>query len=224
MLPRDEVVHGFPVEIRGFADLVRPLEARDWARQSRCEGWTVGDVAAHLIGALADITAGRIEGQGTPEVSDRQVAERRGRSPEELAGELDAVGRSMAALIAGIDDADWAGPTPGGYDMTLGQAMESLWCGTYVHADDIRAALGRAAERGPGLRASVQHVADLLTNRGWGPATLALDGMEKVQVGDVDAEETSREIRGDPLTFLLVATGRADPASFDLDPSVNVFG
>ena len=78
MLPRDEVVRGFPVEVQGFADLVRPLEARDWAQPSRCAGWTVGEVVGHVIGALADITAGRIEGLGTPEVSDRQVAERRG--------------------------------------------------------------------------------------------------------------------------------------------------
>ena len=107
--------------------------------------------------------------------------------------------------------------------MTLGQAMESLWCGTYVHADDIRSALGRPSERGPGLRAGVHYVADLLTIRGWGPATLALDGMERVPVGEVVAGQTPPEIKGDALTFLLVATGRADPAIFGLDRSVNVF-
>ena len=223
MLPRSEVVHGFPVEVEGFAELVRPLDAREWNLPSRCEGWTVGNVAAHLIGALADITAGRIEGQGTAEVSDRQVAERRGRTPSQLADELDGVGKSVEALVAGIDDAAWAEPSPGGFDMTLGEAMESLWCGTYVHADDNRAALGRPSERGPGLRASVHHVADLLTKRGWGPATLALDSMEKVTAGVLVAGKTPREITGDPLTFLLVATGRADPAILDLDSSVNVF-
>jgi len=32
-----------------------------------------------------------------------------------------------------------------------------------------------------------------------------------------------RRITGDPLEFVLVATGRADPARIGLDPSVNIY-
>jgi uncharacterized protein (TIGR03083 family) len=89
VLPREEVVQGLHQEMAAFADLVRSLDERQFAEPSRCQGWSVGDVAAHLIGAFADITSGRVEGQGTPEVSERQVAERRGRTASELGGELD---------------------------------------------------------------------------------------------------------------------------------------
>jgi uncharacterized protein (TIGR03083 family) len=223
MLPRAEVVLGIREELVGFAGLVRSLDKRDWARPSRCEGWSVADVAAHLVGAFADINAGRVEGQGTPEVSERQVAERRGRSPREVATELDAVRNLTAQMLATFDDSVWASPAPGGYDLTVGQAMEAFWCGAYVHADDIRAAVGRASELGPGLRASVHHLADLLMLRGWGPAVLVLDGVDQIPVGATDNASIARRITGDPLVFVLTATGRADPASLGLDASVDVF-
>ena len=223
MLPRDEVIEGIDHELEGFAALVRSLDERESAEPSRCEGWTTRDVAAHLIGAFADITSGRVEGQGTPEVSERQVAERDGRTVAELADECDEVRDATGAMLAGIDDETWLQAAPGGYDLTIGQAMESFWCGAYVHADDIRAAIGRRSERGPGLRASVLNVADQLTARGWGPAVLALDGLEEIPVGDTTRTSDARRITGDPLTFLLAATGRGDPAPLGLDASVNVF-
>jgi uncharacterized protein (TIGR03083 family) len=206
-----------------FAELVRSLDEHEYLRPSRCRGWTARDVAAHLIGAFADITSGRIEGQGTPEVSERQVGEREGRSVARLAHECDAVREATRAMLATFDDATWALPAQGSYDMTLGQAMESMWCGAYVHADDIRAAIGRRSERGPGLRASVHHVADRLSAKGWGPAILALDGLEEIPVGTTIDTPKARRITGDPLTFLLAATRRTSPAPFGLDVSVNVF-
>jgi len=223
MLPRDEVVQGIDQELTGFANLVRSLDAHESARPSRCQGWTARDVAAHLIGAFADVTSGRIEGQGTPEVSERQVAERQGRTSGELADECEEVRKATGAMLAGFDDGIWTQEAPGGYDMTIGQAMESMWCGAYVHADDIRAAIGRRSERGPGLRASVDFVADQLTARGWGPAMLDLDGLEEIPVGATPQTSNARRITGDPLTFLLIATGRGDPAPLGLDASVNVF-
>lgn len=224
MLPRQEVVQGLHQEMLAFAELVRSLDEREFAEPSRCEGWSVGDVAAHLVGAFADITQGRVEGQGTPEVSERQVAERNGRTADELAGELDEVTKQVGQMLGGLDDVSWARKARGGYDMTLGQAMEAFWSGTYVHADDIRAAIGRPSQRGPGLRASVHHVADLLTQRGWGPAILAFDELEEIPVGDgAVAGSAARRITGDALPFVLAATGRADPAPLGLDQSVNVF-
>jgi len=219
MNQRDEVVQGIRQELEDFGDLVRSLDTTEWARPGRCEGWTVADVAGHLVGAFADVISGRIEGQGTAEVSERQAAERRGRTPSEVADELDDVRAGTGQLLARLDETVWAGPAPGGLDMTVGQAIESLWCGTYVHADDIRTAVGRPSERGPGLRAGVRHVTDLLTKRSWGPAVLALDGLDEVQVSGAGG----RRITGDPLAFLLVATGRADPAPWGLDATVNVY-
>jgi hypothetical protein len=65
----------------------------------------------------------------------------------------------------------------------------------------------------------VSHVSDLLTTAGWGPATLALDGMQEFAVSGGGGQR----ITGDPLEFLLVATGRSDPSAFGLDGTVNVY-
>ena len=223
MLTRPDVVLGLDREIGGFAELVRSLDAAEWEQPSRCEGWRVADVAAHVAGAIADVTSGRVEGLDTPEVTDRQVAERRGRSPADIADELDRVRPLSRELMGGLDDAAWAGPAPGAYDMTLGEAVGSLWFGFYIHAEDIRAAVGRDSDRGPALRAGVHFVAGALAGRDWGPAVLALDGVEEVPIGDVASATDVRRVTGDPLTFVLAASGRADPAALGLDQSVNVF-
>ena len=218
-LPRDEVVAGFTDELARFEALVRSLDAGAWERPSRCEGWRVADVAAHVTGQLADINAGHFEGLGTPEVTGREVDERRGRSPRELADELHEVVATGQATLAALDDEAWKSPAPAGILPTLGDGVEALWYDAWLHADDIRAAAGLPPERTAGLRASVIHVAALLEATGWGPATLALDGLEAVPVGD----GSGRRVEGDPHQFVLVATGRADPATLGLDETANVY-
>lgn len=217
-LPRTDVVAGLVAELDAFGELITPLDSASWARPTRCEGWAVCDVAAHVVGSMADVVSGRLEGLGSPEVTAREVAERKGRSPADLAEELVAVTKLAVDLAAVFDDVAWEAPGPGGYDGTLGQGVEALWYDTYLHADDIRSALGRPSSRGTGLRASVHHVADLLAKQNWGPATLAFDGIEEVPVGTGGAKHT-----GDALEFVLVATGRAGASSLGPDGPVNIY-
>jgi uncharacterized protein (TIGR03083 family) len=217
-LPREDIESGIVAEHRQFAELIRSISREEWTRPSRCAGWSVGDVAAHVVGTMSDIVAGRLEGQGTEEVTARQVEERRGRSAGELADELEGASKVAADMLRGFDDAAWSARAPGGYDGPLGEAVETLWYDAYLHADDMRAALGRPSQRGPGLRASVSHVATMLERRGWGPATLALDGVEEMTIGG-----GGKRVTGDALAFVLAATGRADPATLGLDSSVNLY-
>jgi uncharacterized protein (TIGR03083 family) len=217
-LPRAEVVPGLNAELADFEELVRSLSPAEMAAPTRCEGWTAADVAAHVIGGLADVVAGRFDGLGTPEVTDREVQERRGRSSEELADELHGVAKVGSDITAAIDDAAWEGPGPANVSPTLGAGVEALWYDAYLHAQDIRTAIGRPPTSGPGLRASVSHLADTLTQRGWGPATLALDGCEEFAVSG-----GGRTITGEPLAFVLAATGRADPSALGLDAAVNIY-
>ncbi len=217
-LPRAEVRDGLVEELGRFGELIRSLDEAGWAAPTRCAGWTAADVAAHVVGTLADVTAGRLEGLTDPGTVARQVAERRGRAPADLADELATAGKGAQDILALIDDAAWAGPAPGGLDFTLGEGVEALWYDAYVHGDDIRAATGRPPVRGPGLRASVAHLADLLTKRGWGPATLRLDG-----TGEWPVSGGGAAVTGDPLEFVLAATGRTDPAPLGLDETVNVY-
>lgn len=217
--PREVVVDGLVAELRSFHDLIADLTADDEAKPTRCDPWTVHDLAAHVTGVMADITAGRMDGINTQPWYDRQVEERRGRSAQELADELAPVIVATQELMGGIDQAAWDGPGPPGVPGTLGRGVESLWFGYYIHREDVLAALDRPAARGNSLRAGMSYIADVLEDRGWGPATLALDGVEETKVG-----AGGPRITGDPLVFAMVATGRADPGVLSLDESVNIFG
>ncbi len=96
--------------------------------------------------------------------------------------------------------------------------MEALWYDTYLHGDDVRAAARPALVAGIGTAASVHHVAHELDKLGWGPATLAFDGIEEVAVGAGGAKHT-----GDALEFVLVATGRADPDALGPDAPLDIY-
>ena len=219
-LGRDEVVDGTLAEYRAFGQLLRTLDADAWGTPTRCEGWTVADVAGHVVGQLDDLANLRFAEASAPDSPDRQADRNRGRTATDLAAELDTLTASLGQILAGFDDAAWGAPIdPSFGSQSLGEGVLDLWDDTYIHSDDIRSALGQEPDRGAGLRAAVACLARRLTERSWGPATLALDGMERVDIGDGGGE-----VVGDPYDFVMAATGRGDPATLGLDRSVNVYG
>jgi uncharacterized protein (TIGR03083 family) len=200
------------------AELLRGLNGHAWEKPSRCAGWQARDVAGHLTGLFADVAAGRLDGQGRPEVTARQARAYRGHRPAELADVLAAAVRDCTAAIGLIDDERWNAPAPGDFPGPLRRAMLVLWYELYVHGDDIRQAAGIPPDTGEGLRASVAHVCETLGLWGWGPATVALDGLTELPV-----RGGGRRVTGNPLQFLLAATGRTDPARIGLDDRVNIY-
>ncbi|HUR16985.1 MAG TPA: maleylpyruvate isomerase family mycothiol-dependent enzyme [Candidatus Limnocylindrales bacterium] len=215
---RKEIVEAFQEGLVRFSALVRPLTVEQLATPSRCEGWSAGDVAGHYVGSITEIAAGEVEGQGTPAVTKRQVEARKGRSGAELADELDAAATAVPLLLAAFPDDAWDAPLSG-FDGTLAQGVEALLFDGAVHADDIDAALhlGHHPTQAE-LVAAVSHVAFHLCAQNWGPATLALDGIPEVEIGD-----GGPRISGNPGTFVLAATGRGNPAEFGLDDTVNIY-
>jgi uncharacterized protein (TIGR03083 family) len=218
-LGQDEVVKGLLAEMRCLHGVVAALTEAEWVMPTRCEGWAVSDVTAHLTGVMADITAGRLEGIDTQPWYDRQVAERRGHFRGELVAELGDVIGATEDLMTAIDEAAWNGPGVPGVKGTLGSGIHALWCGAYIHNEDILSALSRPPQKGPGLRAAIDYIADVLTDREWGQATLVLTGMGELTIG-----AGGRRIEADPLAFVLIASGRADPDILGLGPSVNIYG
>lgn len=218
-LPRAEIVEGVFAELAAFEELVRSLDEQAWKTPTRCSGWAVADVTAHVTGTLADIAAGRFAELAAPDATARQAAERRGRVPEEVADELHEAVKINADLAASFDDALWNGPAPGGIAGSIGDGIEAIWYDTYVHADDIRAAVGLRSQTGPGLRAAVSHISDILTQQGQQPTTIALDGMPEFAVSGGGG----KRVTGDPAAFVLAATGRADLSPFGLDQSFNIY-
>lgn len=212
-LSRSDVSKGFIAEYEGFAALIEPLTAAEWDAPTRCTGFAVRDVAGHVIG-LAEDTAAGVPGSRNAE---EEAASVRHESPAGAAARLRAAAATVQALLDALDADAWNGPSPVP-ELTLAQGVLTLWYDAYVHADDVRAALGRPTDRGPGLDASVAYLAHQLETRGWGPATLALEGMPRYDVG-----AGGREVRGDPVAFVLVATGRLDPSVLALDRAVNIY-
>jgi uncharacterized protein (TIGR03083 family) len=166
-LPRTLVMDGVVVSMANLEELLRTLDDAEWDQQSRCDGWSVGDVARHCIGSMSDALAGNTDGLGSPEVTQREVDERAGRSPAELADECAEVARTAAAMIPLFDDDAWAAAAPGGYEGTLGDGVEALWADFWFHSDDIRAAVGREPVADEGLAGAMSHVRFELGKRGW---------------------------------------------------------
>ena len=217
MLTRQQVLRGTFDEYELFAELVSGLDDAQWSAPSRCEGWEVRDVAAHVYGTLHDVLAGTV-GQRT---ADQEAADHRHLSQRELAAALREAAAALVPLGAALDDAAWGSPSPAP-DLTIGEGMLALWYDTWIHADDIRAALGLPAVRGGGLVAAVEHVAEQLGKQGkWGPARLALHGLPEVTVGQPNGQR--RLVSADPHRFVMVATGRSDSAELDLEPAVNIY-
>jgi uncharacterized protein (TIGR03083 family) len=203
-LSRTDISDGLINELNAFEQLVRSLSQAELDSPSRCEGWTVGDVARHTIGGMADVAAGRLDGLGSPAVTAREVAERAGRSADELADECAQVAKAAAALLSIFDDTTWEGPAGGGYDGTLGRGVEALWYDTWLHGDDIRNALGRPTELGAGLHAALSHIEYSLGQLDW--------------TGDVPAPDDPNA-----MAFILAATGRTDGTSFGANAPVNLY-
>jgi len=217
-LPRAVTQTEFEPEVGRFEALIRSLDESSWEQPSRCEGWTAGDVAKHVVGQFADVVAGRFDGLGTDEATQREVDERAGRRPQEVADELAQIRPALAALLEMFDDDAWATPAPGGAAGTLGQGVEALWSDMVLHADDIRNAAGMSAPADVDTKAAASHIADILTQRGWRPATIALDGLPAF-----DVSGGGEKITGPSWPFVLAATGRGDLATLGLDDSANIY-
>ena len=218
-LPPQQITQGLLDELERFEDLVRSLTPEQMNTPSRCEGWSVGDVAGHVIGQMTDVAQLRLDGLGTPEVTERQVVERRGRSAAELADELEGTLKSSSDLLAAFDEDAWNAPSPGGFDFTLAEGVEALWSDAWVHGDDIRSAIGKQSEDGTGVDGALSHIAFILTQQEYPAATIAVDGHQEFAVSGGGGNR----IEGDPVAFALAATGRGNPDAFGLDETINIY-
>lgn len=108
-------------------ELVRGLDPDGLAaRVPGCPGWTVQEVVAHLAGVVTDVVAGNVAGAGSDEWTARQVAEREGRSLDDLIAEW--TGQS-ALMESGLDAAPKA-------------VSRTLLVDLVTHEHDIRGAVG----------------------------------------------------------------------------------
>jgi len=180
-----------------------------WDKESLCEGWTVKDVMAHAIGIASDVANRRLDGVGSAEQNQRQVDERRDRTPRELLDEWNDQGKLLEDGILELDDEFWTAPYTENFN--VGQALQRMVEDIWVHGHDIRIPLGDEPVGGPGHRSTLEVGA-----REWQvrlPRFAPDVGSLEVEAGDFTTSVPAPggvavKLTGDPITLALVSTGR----------------
>jgi uncharacterized protein (TIGR03083 family) len=160
---------------RRLASTLAGLDDAQWAAESRCAGWSVKDVVAHLVSTnqfwTFSIGAGRA-GEPTRFLAtfdpvrspEALVDATRSQSPGEvLAAFVDGT-EQLAAAIDGLGDDDWdglVGEAPPGRVPLRGVVLHALWDG-WVHERDVVLPLGLpAVEEADEVLGSLAYVAAL---------------------------------------------------------------
>ena len=176
-----------------------------------------------MVGLCEDVVAG-VPGSRD---SAQEAASLRGEDPAVVAERLRAAVEQLRLLGAAPRRRRRLGRSPSGVpDLTMGEGILTLWYDTFVHADDIRVALGRPAGDGPGLRAAVAYLEAELSRRGWGPArVLFVDQGEGF--GAVAAERRrrrlARPIGSRPGPSCWRPPVGSIPTAIGLDEAVNIY-
>ena len=140
-------------EMTAVADLCQGLTDDQWAAQTPCPGWSVADVAAHLID-IENLIGGMPRPDHQPDwsalphaagpvgqLTEVGVDARRGSPRETVIDELrEAIAHRRAQLDALPADATVMGPM--GKPMPLEQLLRMRTFDAWVHEQDIRTAIG----------------------------------------------------------------------------------
>ncbi|MEU1006521.1 maleylpyruvate isomerase family mycothiol-dependent enzyme [Streptomyces tibetensis] len=205
------------IERDALIPLLRGRAGEDFARPvAACPGWTVRDVLAHCSAALTRVAEGRFEeGVFSPESNDRDIADRADWSDAQVVDELERGMGEAGPVIAGA-----------------GGKLDGLALGEWVHAGDVREALGEpGAYGGAGLPDALALLARITRERGHVPVHADLDDLdEPLRLGESGGERSPGRFIGDGPTLVRLYTGRpvAGAPAFELAgveaKELNIFG
>ena len=153
--PLDDQLVPLTRQRRRFETMLAGLTDDEWRAPTRCDGWTVQDVAAHLVGVNAfwqmSIMAG-LAGEPTRVLTNFDPASTpplliepmRVLPPLEVLARLVASHDALLAVVAELDDAGWAMPaeSPAGHVPVRLLAFHALW-DCWIHERDVALPLGR---------------------------------------------------------------------------------
>jgi uncharacterized protein (TIGR03083 family) len=145
------------------------LDDDEWSTPSRCDGWSVQDVVAHVVGVNAfwdaSVRAGTagqptriltgFDPAATPQL---MVAPLRELAPGEVLGRFVASNDGFLAAIGELDDQGWArlAETPAGHVPIRLLAHHALW-DCWIHERDVALPLGSTPPIEPDEVASSLH-------------------------------------------------------------------
>jgi uncharacterized protein (TIGR03083 family) len=146
---------------RRLASLLAGLDAGQWAAASRCEGWSVQDVIAHLVSTnqfWAFSIRAALGGDPTrflatfdPVTSPAELVDAtRSQKPDDVLDQFVETNESLAAAVADLDDDGWStlGEAPPGHVPLRAVALHALW-DAWIHERDIVLPLGLAPVEEP---------------------------------------------------------------------------
>ena len=212
---------------RRLAEALATLDDEQWAAPSRCEGWTVRDVIAHLVGAnqyWAVSMAAGLAGEPTryltafdPVATPAAMVDgMQALTPAEVLGQFVESTDSMASAIDGIDEEAWetTAESPPGHVALHVVARHALW-DSWTHERDVLLPLGMAPDEEPDEVVPCLEYAAAI-----GPALLATQGSTRtgalvLDASDpdvrvvVEAGETVTVRRGDPPRGAVALQGPA---------------
>jgi uncharacterized protein (TIGR03083 family) len=152
--PRDQLAP-LSRQRRRLEDELQDLGDGDWGTPSRCAGWSIQDVIAHLASVNRFWTASVLAGlAGSPTnilasfdpvaTPERLVAELRTMTPSAVLERFKSSNDELLGLLSGLDDEDWAviAEAPPGHLPIRLVAAHALW-DSWVHERDIGLPLGR---------------------------------------------------------------------------------
>lgn len=183
------------VERDTLVPLLRARPDEDFARQTAaCPGWSVRDVLAHCSAALTRVVDDRLEeGVFSPASNDRDIAERSEWSNARILDELERAMTEAGPVIA-----------------KAGGALDGVGLGEWVHAGDVREALGEpGAYAGAGLPDALALLAWLTRERRHAPLHADLDDVdEPLRLGDPAAPRPPARYIGQATTLVRLYAGR----------------
>jgi len=137
-----------------LAALLAGLDGEQWAVPSRCEGWSVQDVIAHLVTTnqfWAFSIAAALGGEPTrflatfdPVASPAELVEAvRSQTPAETLDAFVLTNAALADAVAAIDDDGWStiGEAPPGHVPLRAVVWHALW-DSWIHERDLVLPLG----------------------------------------------------------------------------------
>jgi uncharacterized protein (TIGR03083 family) len=239
-LPPIDTLPLYPGERSALLELLRDLSASDWEAPTVCSGWSVKDVAAHLLGDdIGRLSWGR-DGYVNPAFAagldiatlpglvaaiDRQnavwVAGARRISPGLLIELLEMTGGLTEAYFSSLEmtalgmPVDWAGPEPAPVWLDVAREYTERW----VHQQHIRDVVGKPGlkERrwfAPVLEAFVRGMPRVLRDAPAAEGTT----LRLVISGDAGGEWIAERQNGDWM--LGAAPGMAVDATVKLDEDI----
>jgi uncharacterized protein (TIGR03083 family) len=168
---------------RRMVDILGDLEAERWTVATRCSGWSIQDVVAHLIGTnrfwslsirsgLAGTPTRLLVGFDPVATPPKMVEPMRSLSPDAVLSDFADSVDDLAAALDGVDDASWSriGEVPPGHVALRAVALHALW-DAWVHERDILLPLGQHP-----VEEADEVVASLLYAAVLGPALMAAHG------------------------------------------------